>query len=378
MQHRIYFDNASTTGIHPEVLRTYEDLLETCFANSESLYSEGSRVSRMMEKARSSIAELLGVRANEVIFTAGSSESNSAAIKGAGLARPDKKHIITTRIEHSSILNACEQMERLFGYRVTYLPVNGAGVVSADDLKEALNEATGIVSVMHVNNETGAVNPIEEIKEVVKKDSHAFFHVDMTQSLGKTECDFNGIDLASIAAHKLEGLKGSGLLIRKQHVPFEPLINGGEQEFGLRGGTSNACANMVLAKTIRLALENERSHRPLLNELHARAVAGLKGIPGVLINSPKDGLNCIVNFSYEGIPSEVMQNALNEAGFMVSARSTCKSKSADTSYVLKAMGYSDVRASSCIRISFSYHNTPEEVDLFLLKLKEIISRYGSI
>ncbi len=376
MQPRVYFDSASTTAVHPDVLKTYESLLEKYFENSESLYAEGTAISSMMEKARASIAGLLGLKAREVIFTSGSSESNSTVIKGVPFAVRQRRHIITTQIEHASILNACEQMERLAGCRVTYLPVNEAGVVSVNDFLQALDEDTVLVSIMHVNNETGAVNPIGEIKEIVKKRSHAYLHVDLTQSLGKIPVDLTDIDLASVAAHKIEGLKGSGLLLKREYVPLEPLINGGEQEGGLRGGTANACADMVFAKTLRLALENMAAHQDLLHALHEKAVNGLLEIPGIEINSPAGGLDCVVNFSYEGIPSEVMQNALNEKGFEVSARSTCKSKSADTSYVLKAMGFSDARASSCIRISFSYHNTLAEVDAFLSALKEIIARYG--
>jgi cysteine desulfurase len=169
VQPRIYFDSASTTNVNPDVLKTYEQLLEHHFANSESLYEEGAEVSRMLETARRAIADLLHVQADEVLFTGGSSESNSEAVKGVCLACPGRKHIITTRIEHSSILNSCRQMERLFGYRVTYLDVNGQGVVSAADLKKALCEDTALVSVMMVNNETGAVNPVEEIGEIRKE-----------------------------------------------------------------------------------------------------------------------------------------------------------------------------------------------------------------
>lgn len=378
MQPRVYFDNASTTRIHPEVLTTYERLLEKYFVNSESLYSEGSEISRMLEKARLSIAGLLGVQAEDIMFTSGSSESNSAAIKGVALAMSEKKHIITTQVEHSSILGACRQMEKLFGCRVTYLPVTPAGTVSVDDLVKALDEDTCLVSVMHVNNETGAINPINEIGRIVRTRSHAYMHADLTQSMGKIPVDLTDIDMASVSAHKLEGLKGSGLLVKRKHVPFEPLINGGEQEMGQRGGTSNAFANMVFAKTLRLALENEAAHRDHIHALHERMLAGLREINGAEINSPANALDCIINFSYEAIPSEVMQNALNSRGFMVSARSTCESKSANTSYVLKAMGFSDRRASSCIRVCFSYRNTIAEVDAFLKELKEITKRYGKI
>lgn len=376
MLNRVYFDNASTTNINPEVLKTYESLIEKYYVNSESLYNEGVEVFRMMEKARRAIAGLLGVNASEILFTSGSSESNSSAIKGVCFAQKDKKHIITTNIEHSSILNACKQMEEVFGYKVTYLPVNSEGKVTLDQVQQALQEDTAIVSIMAVNNEVGSINPIEEIAEYVKKHSHAYMHVDLTQAIGKVDIDMTNIDLASISAHKLEGLKGSGILVKKNHVPYVPLINGGEQEFGIRGGTSNACVNMVFAKTLRLALENGKNYHSQIVQMHDHLLEGLQSIEGIEINSLQDSIPSTINFSYEKIPSEVMQNALNEKGFMVSARSTCDSRSDHSSYVLKAMGYSEERASSCIRVSLSYHNTLEEVDNFIKALKEVIQQYG--
>lgn len=376
MNRRVYFDYSSTTNVHPDVLKAYMDLLKTTYVNSESLYDEGTMVSRNLEKARNAISELLKVHPDEIIFTSGASEANSEAIKSVSFSMPEKKHIITSQIEHSSVLNACKQMEDVFGYRVTYLPVNEQGIVSVKDLKNALDNDTSVVSLMSVNNETGAINPIEEIKEIVKKTSSAYMHVDMTQAIGKVPCSFENIDLASMSAHKIEGLKGSGILVKKKHVPFIPLINGGEQEYGLRGGTNNACTNMVFAKTLRIALENEKKYHNYVQKLQTLLLNQLKEIDGVEINNPENNLCSIVNFSYENIPSEVMQNALNRMGFMISARSTCESKSNNPSYVLKAMGYSDRRASSCIRISLSYHNTEEDILDFIKALKEIISHYG--
>ena len=376
MNRRVYFDYSSTTNVHPDVLKAYMDLLKTTYVNSESLYDEGTLVSRNLEKARNAISELLMIHPDEIIFTSGASEANSEAIKSVSFSIPEKKHIITSQIEHSSVLNACKQMEDVFGYRVTYLPVNEQGIVSVKDLKNALDNDTSVVSLMSVNNETGAINPIEEIEEIVKKTSSAYMHVDMTQAIGKVPCSFENIDLASMSAHKIEGLKGSGILVKKKHVPFVPLINGGEQEYGLRGGTNNACTNMVFAKTLRIALENEKKYHDYVQKLQTLLLDQLKGIDGVEINNPENNLCSIVNFSYENIPSEVMQNALNRMGFMISARSTCESKSNNPSYVLKAMGYSDRRASSCIRISLSYHNTEEDILDFIKALKEIISHYG--
>ena len=378
MRPRVYFDNASTTAVHPEVLETYKKLLDTDYVNSESLYEEGTRIHDRMEKARAAIAGLLACRAKEILFTGGASESNSMAIKGVALAVPAKKHIITSCIEHSSILHACRQMERLFGYDVTYLPVTEQGVVRAEDVRQALREDTVLVSIMLVNNEVGAINPIASIKEIVKKHSHAFMHVDMTQAIGKIPCPLDAIDLASISAHKIEGLKGSGILVKKEYVQMEPLISGGEQEFGLRGGTANAPANMVFAKTLRLALENEKKYGSYVRNLKEQLLAGLGNIEGIVINSPAHGVDCLVNFSCEAIPGEVLQNALNREGFMVSARSTCESRSSNPSYVLKAMGFSDRRASSCIRIGLNRHNTAEEIHAFLEVLQEMIRRYGKV
>jgi cysteine desulfurase len=376
VQRRIYFDNASTTNINPEVLKSYKQLLDQYYVNSESLYDEGTQISRMMEKARSAIAGLLGIESDEIIFTSGSSESNTSAIKGVCFACPEKKHIVTTNIEHSSVLNACRQMEKVFGYDVTYLPVGPDAAVTLQQVADALRPDTALVSIMHVNNEVGSINPVEEIAEYVKKHSHAYMHADLTQSVGKLEINLKNIDLASVSAHKLEGLKGSGILVKKKHVPFVPLINGGEQEQGLRGGTSNAPVNMVFAKTLRLAMENGRKSHAKIEKLSKMLEEGLRAIEGVEINHPARHIPSTVNFSYEKIPSEVMQNALNRKGFMVSARSTCDSKSDDPSYVLTAMGYSLRRASSCIRVSLSSANTEEEVQLFLNALKEIIEQYG--
>ena len=231
----------------------------------------------------------------------------------------------------------------------------------------------------HINslkNQKGVYD--DKIKEIVKKRSHAFMHVDMTQAIGKIPCALDQIDLASISAHKIEGLKGSGILIKKEHVPMEPLISGGEQEFGLRGGTANAVANMVFAKTLRLALENEKKMGAYVKGLQEHMIAGLRERKEIMLNSPANSVGCLVNFSCTSIPGEVMQNALNRAGFMVSGRSTCESRSLNPSHVLKAMGFSDSRASSCIRVSLSRHNTIEEVDAFLNALQEIIERYGKV
>ena len=375
---RVDFDSASTTNVQAQVLKTYIDLLQKEYANSESLYDEGVAMHLKLEKARAAIASLLQVQAQEIIFTSGASESNSAAIKGVCFAQRDKKHILTTSIEHSSVRHAVAQMAEIFNYEVTYLSVSEKGVISLEEMKKSLREDTAIVSIMAVNNEVGSIQPIQEVGEYVKKHSHAYFHVDLTQAIGKVELDMKYIDLASMSAHKMNGLKGSGILIKKKHVPFVPLINGGEQEFGLRGGTANALVDLVLAKTLRLYLEEQKKKRPHIQALKKRLVTGLRKLEGVWINSPSEGIANIVNFSYPKIPSEVMQNALNKKGFMVSAKSTCDSKSSEPSEVLMAMGLGRDRSLSSIRVSFHGENTLEEVDSFLKAYREVIQQYGSL
>ena len=375
---RVDFDSASTTNVQAQVLKTYIDLLQKEYANSESLYDEGVAMHLKLEKARAAIASLLQVQAQEIIFTSGASESNSAAIKGVCFAQRDKKHILTTSIEHSSVRHAVAQMAEIFNYDVTYLSVSEKGVISLEEMKKSLREDTAIVSIMAVNNEVGSIQPIQEVGEYVKKHSHAYFHVDLTQAIGKVELDMKYIDLASMSAHKMNGLKGSGILVKKKHVPFVPLINGGEQEFGLRGGTANALVDLVLAKTLRLYLEEQKKKHPHIQALKERMVTGLRKLEGVWINSPSEGIANIVNFSYPKIPSEVMQNALNKKGFMVSAKSTCDSKSSEPSEVLMAMGLGRDRSLSSIRVSFHGENTLEEVDSFLKAYREVIQQYGSL
>ena len=377
-ENAIYFDNASTTPVHPEVRRLVNSLLETSFANSESLYDEGMEIYRLMEKSRSQIAALLKVQPQEILFTSGASEANNMAIKGAAFAALGKKnHLITTRVEHSSVTNAIHQLEEVFGFEVTWLDVDERGVVRLDQLKQALSEKTALVSIMAVNNEVGSVMPLEEIKQIVKKNSHALLHIDCVQALKRIDLDLSQVDLASFSAHKIEGLKGSGILMKKQHVNLVPIISGGQQEQGLRGGTANSVANIALAKTLRLALEEQVHYREVTGWLNKRMREGLAQLPEIEVNSPVDGVGAILNFSCRILPSEVMMNALNSRNICVSAQSTCSSKSKSPSHVLMAMGLSEQRALSSIRCSFSSRNTPEEVDRFLRELKEILHKYGT-
>lgn len=368
---RIYLDAVSTTAPDAEVLATYQKLLQQHYANSDALYDEGVALFRLQEESRRQIGKLLSVYPEEVIFTSGASEANNTAIKGVAWAHPERKHLITSIYEHSSVYGAMQQLQRL-GWEVTYLYPNAQGQITPDAVKAALREDTALVSIMAVNNELGSINDVDAIQEVVKKESNAYFHCDMTQAIAKIFLPVNHFDLASFSAHKIHGLKGSGVLIKKKHVRLEALISGGQQEFSLRGGTSNAASNIVLAKTLRLALqrqEKENSHTAHLAD-YCRSL--LQEIPGVSINSPAAGISNLLNITTP-IKSEVLLNAMNQKGIMISSRSTCGSRKNEPSRVLHSMGFDEERA---IRISFDMATSEADIAYFAEVLKESIEKYG--
>jgi len=374
----IYFDYASTTPLNQEVSAAYIKLLNEVYANADSLHALGREAGRLMEKSRAQIAQLLSVRPEEILFTSCASEANSLAIKGFALANRHRgNHLITTCVEHSSVLHAFAQLEKEFGFRVSYLPVTRAGIVDLDALKRTLDKDTILVSTMLVNNETGAVNPLAEISEYVHAHSRAMLHTDCVQALGKLTIQLSYADMATFSAHKIYGLKGSACLYKQKNIKLLPLINGGQQEQGLRGGTSNAPANIVLAKTLRLALEQQEVHNEIVQQYHDELCAQLQQIPHVQVNSNALCIPHIVNASFMKVGSEIMLNALNERGFCVSAQSTCSSHSKAHSYVLAAMGLGEQAATHAIRISLSHLTTQDELSSLILALKEINHDYGT-
>lgn len=365
----IYLDNAATTPLHPEILASYQELLSNSFANSESIYDLGFNVKKQLEKSRKIIAKLFAVRSNDLIFTSGASEANAMAIKGYALAQQVRgKHLITTNVEHSSVLNAFEQLETTFGFEVTYLEVNKEGFINLDELKTSLRNDTTLVSIMAINNEIGTIQPLSEISAIIKENSKAIFHVDAVQALGKIDLDFSLFDMASFSAHKINGLKGSGLLYKRAHLEIEPLIHGGSQEFGLRGGTSNAAVHILLAKTIRLALESQKENEENIKEIKQFCIEKLRDMKNFTIHTPVISSDYIVSFSSNSVPSEIMLNGLVANNIYVSARSTCHSRDDSYSYVLEAIGANEQEKKSVIRISMGYKSTKED----LIKTFEII------
>ena len=298
----IYLDYVATTPLRPEVLSTYNNLLEKYFFNADSMYDKGIEVNRLMEHSRKLISEMLKVKEDELIFTSCGSESNNLAIKGVAFQYQNRgKHIITTAIEHSSVYETCKELEKTFGFEVTYLKVDQKGCISLQELQDSIRDDTILVSIMYVNNEIGVINPIEEIKQIVKKYDKIKLHFDMVQALGKLPIDLTDVDLASFSAHKIYGLKGSGLLFKRRSTTIVPLINGGQQEFGMRGGTSNACSNIVFAKTLRLALENFDNKAKHIKMINSYARKCLNQIEGVIINSDETCcISSILNFSCPG------------------------------------------------------------------------------
>lgn len=369
----VYLDYAATTPLNDEVFKTYNQLLSKYFYNADSIYRKGIEVNRLMEKSRQLIANALSVNNDEIIFTSCGSEANTMAIKGIAFQYQNRgKHIITTSIEHSSVYETCQQLEKLFGFEVTYLPVDQTGHISIGDIEKNIRNDTILISVMHVNNEIGAIQPIEDIKKLLKKYPLIKFHVDMVQSLGKLPIDLQGIDCASFSAHKIYGLKGSGFLYKNKKTTLVPLINGGQQEFSLRGGTSNACTNIVLAKTLRLALENQEEKEQYVKMLHDYIIDGLDGLNDVVINTGGSASNHIINFSCIGYKPEVILHALEEKDILISTRSACSSHTSDVSRVMKQLHIDEEIAKSALRISISDLTKKEEIDKFIYCLKEIL------
>lgn len=372
----IYFDNAATTSVHPEVVAVYCRLLAE-YGNPDSLHSAGRSAKKKMEDSRTRIASMLHVRPDEILFTSCASESNTMAIVASALANQSRgKHVITSNAEHSSSEHAFDYLESI-GFEVTRLPIGSNGKISLDDLRKAMRKDTILVSLIHVSNEMGAVNDIHQAARIAHENPTCLFHADCTQSFGKIGIPFEDLDLMTMSAHKIHGLKGSAMLLKKKNVHLQPVIFGGQQEQGLRGGTENAPVHTVLAKTVRLAFEDQKHGlEKRIRQIRDYIADEVASMPGAKILTPENAVPYILNISFDQITSEVLMNALDAKGVCVSAKSTCSSKEAGGNQVLKKMGCSDQEAAHGIRLSFSGQNTMEEAREFVRILKEIINAYG--
>lgn len=369
----IYLDNASTSKVNPEVLDSFNQITLKYFANASSIHRLGQESNRLLEKSREQILSLLNLNHHEVIFTSGATEANNLAIKGYALANQNRgNHIITSATEHPSVLNTFKQLEK-YGFKITVLPVNDKGVIEVNSLRDAVNENTILVSIMSVNNEIGAVNPIKEIGEYLKKYPKIAFHVDMTQAIGKINIPLENVDMFSFAGHKIHGLLGSGALIKDKKIILEPLNSGGGQENNLRSGTNTVALSASLAKALRLAIDNIDSNYQKVSTLRDYLVSYLKDNEDKYVLNSLDKNNpYIVNFSLKNRKASVVVEALSNHDIMVSSLSACHSKNEDYSYVVYALNHDMCLAHNTIRVSFSYDNTLEEVKEFIKQLESII------
>ena len=372
----IYFDNSSTTSVSPEVLDVYKQLLSDTYGNPDSLHTLGRKASTLMEKSRLLIANLLHVKANEILFTGSASEANTMALVGYALANQSRgRHILISNVEHPSIDHSADFLNDL-GFEVERMPINEDGIITPEIVKERMRKDTILVSTMHVNNEMGAINPIREIEKVVHAHPTCSYHVDCVQSFSKIDVPFEILDMVTLSAHKIHGLKGSGLLMKKEKLQLRAIVQGGQQEQGYRGGTQNAPVNIALAKTIRLALEEQESVYKKISEINSYLRSELSQIEGAHINSPEKALPFILNIWFDQLTSEVLLNALDAKGICVSAKSTCSSHSANESATILAMNKGKKAATHMVRLSFSKYNTMEEAKTFIKVCKEIIRDYG--
>ncbi|OCA91396.1 cysteine desulfurase [Bacillus sp. FJAT-27225] len=377
----IYFDNSATTKPYPEVLDSYVKVASDFFGNPSSLHGMGARVEKLMTQARSQIAGLIGCEPAEVFFTSGGTESNNLAIKGTAYGYRNRgRHIIASSIEHPSVREPLLQLQKQ-GFTITFLPVDRNGRVNPVDIEKAITDETILISIMHVNNEVGIIQPIYEIGSLLKNYPKILFHVDGVQGAGKVPLDLTraGVSLYSFSAHKFHGLKGTGGLVVKKGVKLEPLLSGGSQERGQRGGTENPAGIVAMAKALRMSSEKQKSNSKTMADILNRLRKGLEKIEGITIHTPNEGAAPhILNFSVEGIKSETFVHALEEKGVFISTTSACSSKKKSASKTLLEMGVPENLAGSAARISLSYENSPEEADFVIEAIEKTVNELGKV
>ena len=370
----IYFDNAATTKIYDDALTSYVQVSQKFFGNPSSLHQLGVDAYQVLTKARAQVASLLSVLPEEIFFTSGGTESNNWAIKGTALEKSVfGKHIITTKIEHPSVLQTCKQLER-FGFEVTYLDVNSKGIVSVDQLKENLRKDTILVSVMAVNNEVGAVQPIAEIAKVLEEYPSIHFHVDAVQAVERASqlLAIGRIDLLSLSAHKFHGPRGVGIMYKKFGRKIQALLTGGGQEKGERSTTENLPGIVATTKALRMAQEENS----VTGELRSQLWKELATKPEIRIFSPEDGASHVLCFAIKGVRGEVVVHAFENHGIYISTTSACSSKKADSSSTLYAMDVPTEWATGAVRVSFSNDNTKEEVEQFIDVLHQLMKQFS--
>ena len=376
----VYADNNATTRVDDEVLEEMLPYFKEFYGNPSSIHTFGRQVSSKMDLARERVASILGADTSEIVFTSCGTESNNYAIHCSLEAHPDKKHVITTKVEHPAVLNVCKYFGKN-GYDVTELGVNKDGMLDLDELRDSIKDNTAIVSIMHANNETGVIFPIEEIGKIVKEKG-VIFHCDAVQAIGKIPVNLknSNIDLLSMSGHKLHAPKGVGVLFIRKGVRIDPLIIGGHQEDNRRSGTENVPYIIGLGKACEIAEGFVKQEQTEVRRLRDRLEKGIKDqLTHVAISGENsERLPNTSNVSFEYVEGEATLLLLDMAGIATSSGSACTTGSAEPSHVLQAMGIPPVTSRGTIRFSLSKFNTDDDVDYILEKLVPIVKRLQSL
>ncbi|MGB8225427.1 MAG: cysteine desulfurase NifS [Sedimentisphaerales bacterium] len=372
----IYFDNNATTKVAPEVLDAMLPFLKDLYGNPSSMHTFGGQVEKYIRQSRESIAQLLGCDSSEIIFTSCGTESDNAAIKGVLEALPEKRKIITTRVEHPAVLATCRQIQAA-GFKLVELAVNKEGQIDLEELKSQIDDDTAIVTIMYANNETGVIFPIDKIAEIVKAKG-VVFHTDAVQAVGKIPLNLSksNIDLLSLSGHKLHAPKGVGVLYIKKGTRISPFIIGGHQEKNRRAGTENVAGIVALGRAAELAAKEIKQENTKVKKLRDKLEnALLKNCPDAMLNGDKvNRLPNTTNISFEFVEGEAILLSLDQFGICASSGSACTSGSLEPSHVMRAMGVPFTAAHGSIRFSLSRYNTEEEVDFVIEKMPIIVNR----
>ena len=361
----IYLDNAATTLPRAKILDEYKENSILFFANSSSNHKIGLASNIALDNARKDILNTLKLKDHNIIFTSGATESINLSIKGVAANYKNRgKHIISAVNEHPAVLNSLKALEEE-GFSVTYLSVNKEGTINLDELKSSLRKDTILVSIMHVNNETGAINPIKEISKILKDYPKVIFHVDATQAIGKLRFDYNDIDLISFSGHKIHAPKNSGALIYKKKITFKPVLSGGGHENNFRSGTVDVAKAIAIASAIKEEYKDLEENNKHVHELFDYLYDYISSRDDVILNSTKDGSPYILNYSLKNRKASVIVEALSNLDIYVSSLSACSSKKNPYSYVIYEMNKDMNLASNALRVSFDASNTLDEIKAFI-------------
>lgn len=368
----IYLDNSATTMVDDRVLETFNKVCKNYPGNSNSLHSLGIKSKELEDYATEKISSLLGVKPSEIIYTSGASESNNTVLKGVASKYKNRgNHIITTPLEHSSVLETCKYLESK-GFIIDYVKIKDNGLIDIEDLERLLTDNTILVSVAYVDSELGIKQDIDTISKIVKKHPKCYFHVDATQAIGKIKVDPTNIDFISMSAHKIFGLKGIGLLIKKDNIVIDNLIHGGKSTTIYRSGTPALPLICSLMKALELVIPNIDKNHEYVSSLSNKIKDNLKKYDNIHINSTENSIPYIINFSVIGVKPETFIHTMEEENIYLSTRSACSTS--DISLSVDSIYHNREISMSSIRISLSYKNTEEEIDKFIKVFDKIYNK----